>query len=169
MSQEQKYQIIIFPEDINKTIADLFEKHGVRETRKDAVERFKNGKYPKAVSLAKICRDYFEKKITDDGFVDSLKENLEISENVAKKIFPEAREKIVKKITIEIREKTDENKPEPTVEQKSKVEELPKNQLKKSLPETSIAPKEDKSLPKKPVDSSEPKPTNSDRYREPIA
>jgi len=166
MVQEQKNQIIIFPENMNEIIADLFAKNGIKETKKDAIERFKSGKYPKAVFLAKLCRDYFENKITDDNFVDSFKKTIEISEDTAKKIFLEAKEKIIKKISAEVQETTAKNQPAPA--QKSETTLPPEGLPKKSLSKTPPAPKEIKNLPKKPAVSQVLKSSKPDSYREPI-
>lgn len=176
MAQEQKSQIIIFPENINETIAGLFEKYGIKETRQDAIKRFRVGKYPKAVFLAKKCREYFENKIADNDFANSLREEFGISDDAAKKMFLDAKEKIIRKISVEVETK-EEAKKEATenktdhkqiLSQNTKATTPPKKLLNTLPTENSTMPEKTKKLTKKPAISPKPKNNKIDKYRESI-
>ena len=87
-------KIIVFPENIKQIISELLKKYGMEETREETITRLKQKKILKAVFLAKVAKDCFQKKSPADN-INLIKENLETSEDTAKKIFADIKKGIV--------------------------------------------------------------------------
>ena len=190
---ENNNQRIIFlvPEDTTsaKIISDILEKNKVA---KDTVEEILSGnKVSKVVTVNKAAKDFYDKKITEEGMSDLFQKELKVSKEAAAGIISGIKERLIpfaKKITIPSGEqavKIPESLPTPASEIKfpgveKEIIEEPK-QIEKNIiteePEAKVAaPVKRQTRIKKPVAAEETiksapqirQSSGPDKYREPI-
>jgi len=185
--------------DFLKVIMEILKNNGVEEGLEEYFEKKRQGQNPYIKTLYKSVEDMVIGNKTDNEFLSIIKKEINVSDDVAKNILKEVKEKIVP-VVRELSEEEivkDEEAPEsfiqrapdisveenakaiekdrgPTVERKTpiiKTEATDMPKIKEDiLPKEAVTVEDEKSkLPKKPITPRKPKSSGSDKYREPIA
>jgi hypothetical protein len=72
-------------------ISEMVKKYGIKENS----EKSNPPKLPKKSFIVKNSKDYFQNKITESVLISLLKENLGVSEEVAKEMFIDIKNKLI--------------------------------------------------------------------------
>ncbi len=87
--------IIAFSEKAEAALIDIEKKYNLEESDEEWTKKLKENKPFNRFILANLCRKLFSEKLSEENFINSLKRDLKIDNNVAKKIFQESQENIV--------------------------------------------------------------------------
>ena len=164
-NMDQNNQIIVFPEDINQIIFEIEKKYGIEENKESVIEKIKQGKTPKSFFVARAAKKYFKKEISDADLAKLLKESLETSEDVAKNISLDMKEKIIPKMELINLEK-EEKKPPINVPTQTTTNNTP-IKPKKTLERKNIKTQKEEPI-KTEIKKTPPMRSGPDNYREPI-
>jgi len=99
MAINNQRKIIIFEtggdKDENKIIREILKNNGLEETSIDYFKKARSGEEPWFKSLYILSKDLAAGNITEKNFVSSLQSQIQISQQVAKNILKEIKEKLL--------------------------------------------------------------------------
>jgi hypothetical protein len=175
MIQENITKTIFDP--IGLAVTEIAKKYNVEETKEDAIQKIRQGKEPRLGFIVKISKDYLQKVVSDIDLINLLKKNLEISEDMAKKMSLDIKEKLVPilKEILAILEKNENEEDiryvNPTIGPKINIAETTDENLEKSEKPAIPLKKEKKSIISEKISELIQPPKQNrgpDNYREPI-
>jgi len=147
MSNSKQAQKIIFPDKITVIISKILERHGLKETGKDIIQKLKKQKTPIGEKISKVIAQRAMEEISTKETPSIISKSLGVSDEIAKNLANDIEKEImifVKKIPAK-----EEIPEEKEVGGKPKIEgEVVRS--KESTKEPELKPKEE------------------DKYREPI-
>jgi hypothetical protein len=88
-------QEIILSVDAPKIISELMKKYNIVETKEEFLEKVKRGEATYGKKIANILREVIEGKISPENFVSVLQQQLNIEEEIAKKLAEDLKVKIL--------------------------------------------------------------------------
>jgi len=171
MTTENQNQRIIFSPDSNPvdTILDILKNNGIKEIEEGKPSRLK--------IISDTTKDLVSGKITYKELIPSLQQQMEISENVSKKVADDIKAKLIP-LTMKVPADGEKEKEKvslspikkpvfPNVEENEKYsKKITVKKLEKSRKSSEIAGETSKII--KQTISNKPKPNGPDTYREPI-
>jgi len=180
INQNQQKIRIILTEGANTALLDILKKYGLEENEDEVIEKLSEEKTSYEIIIDKLAKEFAKKEISEKDFFFSLQKNLNVSEEVAKKIAED-----IKNIFIPLLEKIPETQFEISSSEKKLTPEnlseksriiaiepsLPEEEPKKEEPIQSSWKKTQR-LAEQPIEKFEEKKQEEtklqDTYREPI-
>jgi hypothetical protein len=98
-------QEIILSVDAPKIISELMKKYNIVETKEEFLEKVRRGEATYGKKIANILREVIEGKISPENFVSVLQQQLNIEEEIAKKLAEDLKVKILAFVEKKLEEK----------------------------------------------------------------
>lgn len=149
INQNQQKIRIVLTEGANTALLDILKKYSLEENEDDIIEKLSEEKTSYEIIIDKLAKEFTKKEISEKDFFLSLQKNLNVSEEVAKKIAED-----IKNNFIPLLEKI----PETQFEVSSSEKELtPENLSEKNrivMIEPSLQEQEEEPKKEEPIQSS---------------
>lgn len=182
---EEKNIRIVFTERADLVLLEIMKRYNLEENDEKRAKNLKEGRVSNIVIIDRLTKEFAKKIISEKSLIDSLKKDLEISQQTAEKIAKDITNNLVPLLKKYSEEELTKIRKEETIEEKTVVatpikppiglEKTPKEEVSKLTSEkpqvskkSSFTELTEKTIPEKKKNKDIKTTKKEDIYREPI-